>query len=252
MIILKSEREIELIREACKIVSATLSALKNIVKPGVTTKELDKFADEFIRKRNAKPAFKGYKGYPASLCTSINEVVIHGIPANIKLKEGDIISLDIGVFYKGYYGDAAITLPVGEIDNEKRKLLKVTEEALYKGIDKARQGNRLYDISHAIQEWVEKNGFSVVREFVGHGIGRALHEDPPVPNFGSQGKGPRLKKGMTLAIEPMVNAGTHKVKILKDKWTAITLDGKPSCHFEHTIAITDSYPEILTLLNESR
>jgi len=252
MIILKSEREIELIREACKIVSATLSALKDIVKPGVTTKELDNFADEFVRKRHAEPAFKGYRGYPASLCTSINEVVIHGIPSNTKLKEGDIISLDIGVFYKGYYGDAAITLPVGEIDDEKKKLLKVTEEALYKGIDKARQGNRLYDISHAIQEWVEKNGFSVVREFVGHGIGKSLHEDPPIPNFGSKGKGPRLKKGMTLAIEPMVNAGTHKAKILKDKWTAVTLDGKPSCHFEHTIAITDSYPDILTLLNEGQ
>jgi len=246
MIVLKSEREIELIREACKIVSATLSALKDIVKPGVTTKELDKLADEFVRKSHAEPAFKGYRGYPASLCTSINEVVIHGIPSNTKLKEGDIIGLDIGVFYKGYYGDAGITLPVGEIDDEKQKLLKVTEEALYEGIDKATQGNRLYDISHAVQEWVEKNGFSVVREFVGHGIGKSLHEDPPIPNFGSEGKGPRLKKGMTLAIEPMVNAGTHKVKILKDKWTAVTLDGKPSCHFEHTIAITDSYPEILT------
>jgi methionyl aminopeptidase len=246
MIILKSEREIALMREACKILSATLSALKDIVKPRVTTKELDKFADEFIRKRHAVPAFKGYRGYPASLCASINEVVIHGIPSNIRLKEGDIIGLDIGVLYKGYHGDAAITVPVGEIDAEKEKLLKVTEEALYRGINEARQGNRLYDISHAIQEWVEKNGFSVVREFVGHGIGKSLHEDPPIPNFGTKGKGPRLRKGMTLAIEPMVNAGTRKVKILKDKWTAVTSDGKPSCHFEHSIAITDSYPEILT------
>lgn len=242
-------------RAAGKIVGDLLKALAEIIKPGVTTIELDKFAEEFIIARKAKPAFKGYvahfkKTYPATLCTSVNESVVHEIPSNRVLKEGDIISIDVGVLHNGYYGDSAYTFPVGEIDKDKIKLLQVTREALYKGISKAIAGNYLSDISNAIQVYVEENGFSVVREFSGHGIGTQLHEEPPVPNFGPPHRGPELKSGMTLAIEPMVNIGTYKVKILSDGWRAVTQDGKPSAHFEHTVAITENEPQILTLPSE--
>lgn len=252
MITLKSAREIEIMREAGKIVGDLLQAVGRIIKPGSTTIELDKFAEEFILARKAKPAFKGYvahfkKHYPATLCTSVNESIVHEIPTNRVLKEGDIISIDVGVFYNGYYGDGAYTYPVGEVNQDKMKLLKVTEEALYRGISQAVAGNHLFDISNAIQTYVEVNGFSVVREFTGHGIGSQLHEEPPVPNYGPPHKGVELKAGMTLAIEPMVNIGTHRAKILSDGWCAVTRDGKPSAHFEHTIAITDSEPQILTL-----
>lgn len=215
----------------------------------MTTKQIEQFIENFIIKMGGIPAFKGYRGYPASACISINEQVVHGIPSEkVFIKEGDIVSVDVGVIYDSFYGDAAYTYSVGKISEEAEKLLKVTEEALYKGIAEAIPGYRVGDISNAIQSHVEANGFSVVRAFVGHGIGMSLHEDPQIPNFGSKGVGPKLKKGMTLAIEPMVNAGTHEVKILSDGWTAVTKDGSLSAHFEHTIAITEGEPEILTKL----
>jgi methionyl aminopeptidase len=246
MIVIKSESEIEIMRKSGRITGSLLNKLRKILRPGVTTKELDKFAEDFIRKRGAVPAFKGYGGYPASLCASINEEVVHGIPSKRRLKDGDIIGLDTGAIYKGYYSDAAITVPVGKITEEKKRLIRITEEAFYRGIEKARPGNRLSDISSAIQKYVEKNGFSIVREFCGHGVGRMLHEDPQIPNYGEPNRGPRLKPGMTFAIEPMVNAGTYRVKILSNGWTAVTADGRPSSHFENTIVITDERPEILT------
>lgn len=248
MIILKSSREIEQLRRANAIVAEVFQELKRMVVPGVATRELDRFAEAFILSKGALPAFKGYRNYPATLCISVNEEVVHGIPGPRRLREGDIVSIDVGVHLNGYYGDAAITLPVGEVDEEAKRLMAVTEKALYIGIEWARVGNRLYDISHAIQTYVEANGFSVVREFVGHGIGKNLHEDPQVPNFGSPGQGPRLEKGMVFALEPMVNEGTYEVKILSDGWTVVTADGKRSAHFEHTIAITDGRAEILSLL----
>ncbi|WP_338824339.1 Methionine aminopeptidase 1 [Moorella humiferrea] len=248
MIILKSRQEIALMREAGRVVALTLAKLKEHISPGVTTAELDRIAEEYIRKHDAVPAFKGYQGFPASICASINEEVVHGIPGLKELAEGDIISIDIGAVKNGYVGDAAATFPVGDIDSEKKHLLAVTEAALYEGIKKAVPGNRLTDISHAIQTFVEKNGLAVVRDYVGHGIGRAMHEDPQVPNFGPPGYGPRLREGMVLAIEPMVNAGTHEVYTLANRWTVVTRDKKPSAHFEHTVAITDNGPEILTLL----
>lgn len=248
MIILKSQDEIKGIAEACQIVAEALGGIKKIVAPGVTTKELNRFVESFIVSKNATPAFKGYRGYPASLCTSINEQVVHGIPSSTKLKEGDIISLDIGVYYKGFYGDAALTLPVGETEDVAKKLLSVTEEALYRGIENAVIGNRLFDISFAIQNYVEVAGFSVVRNFVGHGIGRELHEEPQLPNFGRAGEGSVLMEGMTLAIEPMVNAGGWEVVILDDGWTAVTKDKSLSAHFEHTVAITSEGPKALTKL----
>lgn len=247
MIYLKSQKEIEKIRRSCQLVAQTLEALKGLIKPGVTAEELDRFAEEFIRKRGGVPAFKGYRGYPKTLCVSVNEEVVHGIPDKRRLKEGDIVSLDLGIVIDGYYGDAAITVAVGEVSELAKRLIKVTEEALYKGIEQARPGNRLTDISHAIQRHVEEAGFSVVREFVGHGIGRQLHEDPQVPNFGPPNRGPRLEAGMVLAIEPMVNAGTWQVRISENGWTVVTADGGLSAHFEHTVAITSNGPEILTL-----
>jgi methionyl aminopeptidase len=250
MIVIKSESEIEIMRKSGRITGSLLNKLRKILRPGVTTKELDKFAEDFIRKRGAVPAFKGYGGYPASLCASINEEVVHGIPSKRRLKDGDIIGLDTGAIYKGYYSDAAITVPVGKITEEKKRLIRITEEAFYRGIEKARPGNRLSDISSAIQKYVEKNGFSIVREFCGHGVGRMLHEDPQIPNYGEPNRGPRLKPGMTFAIEPMVNAGTYRVKILSNGWTAVTADGRPSSHFENTIVITDERPEILTISNK--
>ncbi|MGB9627217.1 MAG: type I methionyl aminopeptidase [Thermodesulfobacteriota bacterium] len=248
MIIIKSLREIDLLRKSNIIVAEVFKKLKGMITPGVTTQELDQVAEDLIRSRGGVPAFKGYRGFPATLCTSINEEVVHGIPSQRKLKEGDIISIDVGVNFKGYFGDAAMTFPVGEIDEEAKRLLQVTEEALRIGIHEARIGNRLYDISYAIQTWVEGHGFSVVRDFVGHGIGRDLHEEPQIPNFGSPHQGPRLEKGMVLALEPMVNEGTYEIKILSDGWTVVTLDGKRSAHFEHSIAITDGEAEILSMI----
>ena len=246
MIELKNKDEIETIRRACRIVVETLGLLRDAARPGVTTKELDALADAHIRKRGGYPAFLGYRGYPAALCVALNESVIHGIPDGTRLKDGDIASLDIGVKIDGYYGDAALTVPVGEIEERATRLLKVAEEALYKGVEQARVGNRLSDISHAIQAHVESNSFSVVRQFVGHGIGRELHEEPQIPNFGKPHRGPRLAEGMVLCIEPMVNEGTYEVKVLDDGWTAVTADNKLSAHFEHCVAITGSGPDILT------
>lgn len=248
-VLLKTAKEIEEMKEANRIVAEILEGLKGMVKPGVTTEELDGFAEDKLRERKAKSAFKGYRGYPKTLCTSLNSQVVHGIPSMNPLKEGDLLSIDFGAYYKGFYGDAAITVPVGNASEEAVRLKNIAEESLYAGIEKARPGNRLSDISHAIQSHVERNGFSVVREFVGHGIGRSLHEEPQVPNFGTPGLGVRLKAGMVLAIEPMINAGRSEVKILQDGWTAVTKDGSLSAHFEHTVAITESGPIILTRLD---
>lgn len=248
MIVLKSQQEIAYMREAGRIVAETLELIRQAVKPDVTTQELDRIADEYIRERGAIPAFKGYNGFPGSICASVNEEVVHGIPGPRKLKNGDIISVDIGTLINGFYGDAAMTFPVGEVTPEVAQLLKVTEESLYKGIAQAVADQRLYDISHAVQIHAEEFGYGVVRDYVGHGIGRKMHEDPQIPNYGAPGRGPRLKPGMTLAIEPMINMGTYEVKTLRDNWTVITRDKKWSAHFEHTIAVTDGEPEILTRL----
>lgn len=249
MIILKSPREINIMRDANKIVAETHQYLKELIKPGISTAEIDKKGEKFIKKNGAEPSFKGYRGYPGSVCISINDEVVHGIPNEKRfLKEGDIVSLDIGTFYEGFNGDAARTHPVGKVSKEAQKLIDVTKKALEQGIKKALYKSRLSDISHAIQNYVEKNGFSVVKEYVGHGIGRDMHEDPQIPNFGSPGHGPLLKEGMTLAIEPMVNIGNFKVETLNDKWTVITEDGSLSAHFEDTIAITKNGPEVLSKL----
>lgn len=248
VIIIKSSREIEQLKKSNAIVAEIFETLKRTVAPGVTTRELDRIAEEMILKKGAVPAFKGYRNFPASLCVSINEEVVHGIPGSRRLKEGDIVSLDVGVNLHGYFGDAALTLPVGKVDQEAKRLIEVTEKALQIGIEMARIGNRLNDVSHAIQKWVESNGFSVVRDFVGHGIGKSLHEEPQIPNFGSPGQGTRLEKGMVFALEPMVNEGSYEVKILSDGWTVVTADGKRSAHFEHTIAITDGKADILSIL----
>lgn len=249
MVILKLPAEIEQARASNLIVAEVLSKLREKVKPGVRTRELDKFAEEITEKRGAKPAFKGYRGYPHSLCTSINEVVVHGMPSERILVEGDIIGLDFGVYYRGFFGDAAITLPVGKVAQKASRLIQVTEQSLYTGIAQVKDGNRLGDISAAVQAKVEAAGFSIVRDFVGHGVGKSLHEDPQIPNFGKKGRGIELKSGMILAIEPMVNEGNYKVKILPDGWTVITEDGSLSAHFEHSVAITDNGPDILSKLN---
>ncbi|RJQ39820.1 MAG: type I methionyl aminopeptidase [Nitrospiraceae bacterium] len=246
MIVIKTPGEIERMAHACKIVAEILEDLREFVKPGITTKEIEMFAEEKIISKGATPAFKGYRGYPASICTSVNDQVVHGIPSRLRINEGDVLSIDLGVYRDGFYGDGAVTLPVGEVSPLAKKLLRVTEEALYKGIEKATPRNRVSDISSAIQNYVEANGFSVVKAFVGHGIGMSLHEEPQVPNFGISGQGPRLKEGMTLAIEPMVNTGGHEVSILDDGWTAVTMDSGLSAHFEHTIAVTDGDARILT------
>lgn len=248
MIILKSDKEISYMRDAGKIVAETLIEVKKAVKPGITTLELDQIAEKYIKGRGAIPAFKGYHGFPGNICASINEEVVHGIPGLRKLKNGDNVSIDIGAVINGYNGDAAITVGVGEVDAELQKLLDVTEQSLYKGIEKAVAGNRLSDISHAVQSYAESYGYGVVRDYVGHGIGRNMHEDPQIPNYGAPGRGPRLKTGMTLAIEPMINMGTFEVEALDDDWTVVTQDGKPSAHFEHTVAITSDGTEILTKL----
>lgn len=249
MIICKGKSELAKMREANLIVARVLEALGNLIRPGVTPLELDAAAEEMILKSDATPAFKGYRGYPATLCTSVNEQIIHGIPCNRLLEEGDIIGVDVGVCYKGFFGDSAATFPVGAISDELQRLLRVTQEALYKGIGQVEAGRHLSDISAVIQQHVEGNGFSVVREFVGHGIGRALHEDPQVPNYGKPGRGPRLAQGMVLAIEPMVNARGPEVRILEDRWTAVTADGGFSAHFEHSVAVTDNGPWILSKLD---
>ncbi|MEK6646942.1 MAG: type I methionyl aminopeptidase [Candidatus Firestonebacteria bacterium] len=246
MIMLKSRDEIAILRIGNRIAAEILNVLSKEVKVGVTTLELEKIAECEIKKRGAISAFKGYNGYPASICTSVNEVVVHGIPSYRKLEEGDIISLDIGVNYKGYCGDVSETFAVGKINEKKRKLMDVTKKALYLGINEAKDGNRVGDISNAVQTFVESNGFSVVRDFVGHGIGKSVHEEPQVPNFGKKEQGPRLKPGMVLAIEPMVNLGCLDVEILKDGWTAVTKDKLPSAHFEHTVVILEDKTEILT------
>ncbi len=246
MIICKTPREIEIMREAGRIVALTHQELLKHIVPGITTKELDKIAEAFIRKHDAKPSFKGYNGFTGSICASVNEELVHGIPGNRVLNNGDIISIDIGAEYNGYHGDSAWTYAVGSIDEETQRLLDVTEESLYKGLNEAKPGDRLSNISHAIQTYVEANGFSVVREYVGHGIGQDLHEDPQIPHYGPPNKGPRLKPGMVLAVEPMVNAGSRYVKTLADDWTVVTVDGSMCAHFEHTIAITETGFEILT------
>lgn len=250
MIILKTPDEIEIMARASKIVAETLQVLKREVRPGMTTEDLDRIAENHIRARGGIPAFKGYRSYPKTLCASVNEQVVHGIPsARRVLKEGDIIGLDLGAIVEGFYGDAAMTVPVGAVSTKVAALLRVTEEALYKGIEQARMGNRLSDISHAVQRHAEAAGFAVVTDFVGHGIGRQLHEEPQVPNYGKPGQGPRLQVGMVLAIEPMVNMGQSGVRILDDQWTAVTKDGSLSAHFEHTIAIQAEGPaRILTQL----
>lgn len=247
MIVLKSPVELKLMREAGRVVAEILQLLREKISPGITTLELDRFAEQQCKKRRVRPAFKGYGGFPFTICSSPNEKVVHGFADDVPLREGDILSIDFGVIKDGFYGDSAITVPVGRIDAEKEKLLRVTQQSLDLGIAAAMAGGRLSDISNAVQACVEKEGFSVVREFVGHGIGRQLHESPQIPNFGPPNQGPRLRAGMTLAIEPMINAGTAAITILRDGWTAVTVDGKPSAHFEHTVAITDNGPEILTL-----
>ncbi|MGI6189219.1 MAG: type I methionyl aminopeptidase [Clostridiales bacterium] len=246
MIIIKSRTELEIMRTAGRLVAGAHALVAENIKAGITTMELNRIVEEYIYRHNAIPSFKGYNGFPASICTSINEQVIHGIPGPIPLKNGDIISVDIGVMYNGYHGDAARTYPVGDVQPGAQRLIEVSQEAFFAGLEYARPGYRLLDISHAIGTYVEKNGYSVVKAFVGHGIGQNMHEDPQIPNYGPPGKGVRLRPGMTLAIEPMINEGTDQVVILDDGWTVVTQDGSLSAHFEHTIAITDDEPIILT------
>ena len=246
MITLKSKREIEIMRDASRIVAEVLEGLRALCRSGITTGELDVYAGKVPEKYGASAAFKGYRGFPGALCASVNQQVVHGIPGDYVLKDGDIVSMDFGVHFKGYYGDAAITVPIGQIKPETDKLLKTTEECLYLGIDQMVPENHLSDLSRAIQTHAESNGFSLVKEFGGHGIGRNLHEDPMVLNYVTNGRGIKMRPGLVLAIEPMVNIGTDKVKILPDGWTVVTEDGKPSAHFEHTVAITENGPEILT------
>lgn len=246
MIILKSPRQIKRMRAAGRLTALTVAELKKAIRPGITTGDLDALAEEFITARGGIPTFKGYQGFPASICTSINYEVVHGIPGLRQVKSGDIISIDIGVTYDGYVGDSAFTVPVGDVSQETLNLLSVTEEALHKGIAQARVGNRLSDIGHAVESHAMSAGYSVVRTFVGHGIGTKMHEEPLVPNFGPPGRGPRLQEGMVLAIEPMVNMGSGEVRVLPDDWTVVTADGSLSAHFEHTVAITANGPEILT------
>ncbi|NEU32485.1 type I methionyl aminopeptidase [bacterium LRH843] len=246
MIICKTERELEIMREAGKIVALTHEGLKEHIQPGISTKELDEIAEKLIRSHGATPSFKGYNGFTGSICASVNEELVHGIPGKRVLKKGDIISIDIGAHYNGYHGDSAWTYGVGEISKKDQELLDVTEAALYKGLEEAIPGARLSDISHAIQTYAEPLGYSIVREYVGHGVGQDLHEDPQIPHYGPPGKGPRLKPGMVLAIEPMINAGSRYVRTLSDDWTVVTVDNENCAHFEHTIAITESGYEILT------
>ena len=247
MIAIKNERELALMRQACKITAAARALAGEMVRPGVTTKQIDKAVHDFIVSQGAKPSFLNYNGYPGSACVSVNETVIHGIPDGRVLKEGDIVSIDVGAYYKGFHGDCAATFACGAISADAQKLIDITKQSFFEGIRFAKRGHRVSDISHAIQTYVESNGFSVVRSYVGHGVGAQLHEEPEVPSFGNPGRGPRLLPGMTLAIEPMVNAGTYEVRVLKDHWTVVTVDGKLSAHYENTVLITDGEPEILTV-----
>ncbi len=246
MISIKSPREIELLRVAGEITGSTHIYLEPYIKAGITTKELDRLAEEYIRSRGATPSFKGYDGFPGSICTSINEEVVHGIPSNRKLKEGDIITLDIGACYKGYHGDSAWTYAVGEISDEKKHLMHHTEQALYKGLEQVKPGNRIGDISSAIEEYALMNNLGVVKELVGHGVGTSVHEDPDIPNYGMKNTGPRIKKGMVFAIEPMLTSGSPNIVMLDDNWTIETEDYSPSAHFEHTVVVTDDGYKILT------
>jgi methionyl aminopeptidase len=246
MVTLKSRREIDIIKEAGRVVAEVLQILRERCRPGIKTRDLNRIAEEETIKRNARPAFKGYRGYPASLCASVNQEVVHGIPGNRELREGDIVGLDFGALYNGYYGDASITVPIGTIAPEVRNLLRVTEECLYLGIEQAVAENHLVDISRAIQNHAEAHGYSLVRELGGHGIGKRMHEEPMVLNYVTNGRGIKLQPGLVLALEPMVNLGTDRISTLPDGWTVVTADGKPSAHFEHTIAITEDGPEILT------
>ncbi len=248
MIPVKNESELQIMRKACEITAAARALAREMVEPGVSTLEIDREVSKFIRSHGATPTFLHYGGFPASVCISVNEVVIHGIPDHRKLAEGDIVSLDLGAKWHGFTGDCAGTYACGKISPEAQRLIDVTEESFYRGIAFARAGNRVSDISHAVQTYVEQNGFSVVRSFVGHGVGANLHEEPEVPNFGPPGRGPRLVKNMTLAVEPMVCAGTYEVRVLKDKWTTVTADGKLAAHYENTVLITDGDPEILTVV----
>ena len=247
MIAIKNGQELQSMRQACKITAAARALAGEMVRPGITTGEIDKAVHDFIVSQGAKPSFLGYGGFPASTCISVNSTVIHGIPGSYVLQEGDIVSVDVGAYYKGFHGDCAATYPCGEITAQAQRLIDVTKQSFYEGICFAKKGYRVSDISHAIQKHVESNGFSVVRTFVGHGVGAQLHEEPEVPNFGQPGRGPRLIPGMTLAIEPMVNAGVYDVRVLQDKWTTVTTDGKLSAHYENTVLITDGEPEILTV-----
>jgi methionyl aminopeptidase len=248
MVILKLPDEIEKLRTSNRIVAEILGELRERIRPGVTTRDLDRLSEELSRRKRVRPAFKGYRGYPFALCTSVNGEVVHGMPSDRPLVSGDILSLDFGVDYKGYFGDAAITVPVGKVSPQAQRLIKVTEEGLCEAIGQAVAGNRLGDVSAAVQECVERAGFSVVRDFVGHGIGRNLHEEPQIPNYGVRGRGIELKPGMVLALEPMVNEGSYRVKVLPDGWTVVTEDGKLSAHFEHSVAITENGPDILSLI----
>ncbi len=247
MIIIKSHHEIQLMREAAKVTAEILEMMNDIIKPGISTAEIDHIVEKEIRKHGMLPAFKGYGGFPASVCASVNETIVHGIPSDRRLEEGDIISIDTGTIYKGFYSDAARTYPVGEVSEEAKRLIRVTKESFFEGLKYCKVGYRLGDVSHAIQKHVETNGFAVVKDFVGHGIGSNMHEDPQIPNYGKAGRGPRLEAGMVLAIEPMVNVGTDKMRILDDEWTAVSLDGSLSAHYENTVVITEGEPEILTL-----
>ena len=247
MITIKSEHELQSMRQACKITAAARALAGEMVKPGVTTKQIDEAVHDFIVSQGAKPSFLGYGGFPGSACISVNEVVIHGIPNGYQLKDGDIVSIDVGAYYKGFHGDCAATYACGTVSSEAQRLIDVTCESFYEGIKYAKRGNRVSDISHAVQKHVESNGFGVVRSFVGHGVGAQLHEEPSVPNYGAPGRGPRLLPGMTIAIEPMVTQGSYEVKVLKDRWTTVTRDGKLSAHYENTVLITDGEPEILTV-----
>ena len=247
MIAIKNARQLDAMRKACKITAAARALAGEMVRPGVSTKQIDKAVHDYIVAQGAKPSFLGYHGFPASACISVNSTVIHGIPGGYVLREGDIVSVDVGAYYQGFHGDCAATFPCGTISADAQRLIDVTKQSFFEGIRFATRGHRVSDISHAIQTYVESNGFSVVRSFVGHGVGEQLHEEPEVPNYGTEGHGPRLLPGMTLAIEPMVNAGTHEVRVLKDNWTTVTADGKLSAHYENTVLITDGEPEILTV-----
>ena len=247
MIPIKNERELEVMRRACKITAAARALAGDMVRPGVTTKEIDKAVHDFIVSQGATPSFLNYGGFPASACISVNDVVIHGIPDGRVLREGDIVSVDVGAYWGGFHGDCCATFACGEISPTAQKLIAVTKQSFFEGLKFVRQGNRISDISHAVQTYVESNGFGVVRSFVGHGVGENLHEEPQVPNYGAPGRVPRMIKGMVLAIEPMVTEGTYEVKVLKDKWTTVTADGRLAAHYENTVLITDGEPEILTV-----